>query len=149
MAAAILRADGDTGAYSVTYQDGQWVLSHYDGSRPGVIVVSLREDGGLSRTPSTLSRRLPVVAGAPAETWEKVPQAVNLNTWAATIFIGRNGRVWSIHSGFTSPASGEVHRQLQKEFTKKIEQLLAEPTDTQQARAEFRARKPAAGADMT
>ena len=27
-------------------------------------------------------------AGAPAEMWEKVPQAVNLNTWPATIFVG-------------------------------------------------------------
>ena len=67
-----------------------------------------------------------LIAGAPAEMWEKVPQAVNLNTWPATIFVGRDGRVKGIHSGFASPASGEFHRQLQKEFTAKIEKLLAE-----------------------
>ena len=67
-----------------------------------------------------------LIAGAPAEMWEKVPQAVNLNTWPATIFIGRDGRVKGIHSGFASPASGEFNRQLQKEFTTKIEKLLAD-----------------------
>ena len=33
--AAILRVDGDTGALTGTYQDGKFVLSHFDGSRPG------------------------------------------------------------------------------------------------------------------
>jgi thiol-disulfide isomerase/thioredoxin len=280
VAASILRVDGDTGAYSGTYHDGKWVLSHFDGSRPGVIVVSPGKDGTLqiaqnpervdqiaSRGNDTASastnssakgsgayddsiadgryaptliayrsevaraKGLPepdnyethttvrdpnekftfnfpdvdghwisnddprfkgkvvlaivtgtwcpnchdeaqylvkldkkyrdkglaivaldfeepeqqgslererafvkqygvkytyLIAGAPAEMWEKVPQAVNLNTWPATIFIGRDGRVRGIHSGFASPASGEFHRKLQKEFTAKIEQLLAE-----------------------
>ncbi len=40
VAASILRVDGDTGAYSGTYKDGKWVLSHFDGSRPGVITVT-------------------------------------------------------------------------------------------------------------
>jgi thiol-disulfide isomerase/thioredoxin len=47
VAASILRVDGDTGAYSGTYQDGRWVLSHFDGSRPGVIVVTPTKDGTL------------------------------------------------------------------------------------------------------
>ena len=67
-----------------------------------------------------------LIAGAPSDMWEKVPQAVNLNTWPATIFVGRDGLVKGIHSGFASPASGEFNRQLQDEFTAKIEQLLAE-----------------------
>jgi hypothetical protein len=67
-----------------------------------------------------------LIAGAPSEMWEKIPQAVNLNTWPATIFVGRDGLVKGIQSGFASPASGEFHRQLQQEFTAKIEQLLAE-----------------------
>jgi thiol-disulfide isomerase/thioredoxin len=282
VAASILRVDGDTGAYSGTYKDGKWVLSHFDGSRPGVIEVSLKSDGTLtilqnagrprnssseapmagsnasaypitsapvatkqyaesvdSRYASTLvayradvatAKGLPqpenyathttvrdpkekftfnfpdvngklvsdedprfkdkvvlavvtgtwcpnchdeaqylvqldkkyhdkglaivaldfeepeqqvslerekafvkqygvkytyLIAGAPAEMWEKVPQAVNLNTWPATIFIGRDGLVKGVHSGFASPASGEFNRQLQDEFTAKIEQLLA------------------------
>ena len=66
--------------------------------------------------------------------WEKVPQAVNLNTWPATIFIGRDGRVRSIHSGFASPASGEFHHQMEQEFTGKIEQLLAEKAPVEASR---------------
>jgi thiol-disulfide isomerase/thioredoxin len=280
VAASILRVDGDTGAYSGTYQDGRWVLSHFDGSRPGVIVVSPTQEGTLEILPdndgtakssvaanqstgagsnsraytnnATLDGRnavkltayrsevartkgLPepedydthttvrdpnerfifnfpdvnnklvsnedprfkgkvvlaivtgtwcpnchdeaqylvkldrkyrdkglaivaldfeepeqqgsltrqrafvkqygvrytyLIAGAPAELWEKIPQAVNLNTWPATIFIGRDGRVKGIHAGFASPASGEFNRQLKQEFTAKIEQLLAEKPDS-------------------
>jgi thiol-disulfide isomerase/thioredoxin len=273
VAASILRVDGDTGAYSGTYKDGKWVLSHFDGSRPGVIVVTAAKDGTLQvlqnpdhpekpavsaaasagtggktyddsiadgryapalvayrpevarakglpepenyethttvRDPNeTFTFNFPdvdgklvsnedprfkgkvvlaivtgtwcpnchdeaqylvkldkkyhdkglaivaldfeepeqqgslarerafvkqygvkytyLIAGAPAEMWEKVPQAVNLNTWPATIFVGRDGHVKGIHSGFASPASGEFNRQLQKEFTAKIEKLLAE-----------------------
>ena len=274
VAASILRVDGDTGSYSGTYQDGKWVLSHFDGSRPGVIVVVPQNDGTLQvfqnpehpnevsasagagavksagktyddsisdgryapalvayRTEVARAKGLPepenyathttvrdpnekftfnfpdvdghlvssddprfkgkvvlaivtgtwcpnchdeaqylvkldkkyrnkglvivaldfeepeqqgslarerafvkqygvkytyLIAGAPAEMWEKVPQAVNLNTWPATFFIGRDGRVQGVHSGFASPASGEFNRQLQKEFTGKIETLLAD-----------------------
>jgi thiol-disulfide isomerase/thioredoxin len=273
VAASILRVDGDTGAYSGTYKDGRWLLSHFDGSRPGIIVVSLtqegtleilqhidrgerpvaRQDGGAAGTNAysdnstsdgryaaklvayrsavarakgfpepddydshttvrdpnerftfnfpdvdgnLVSNEDPrfkgkvvlaivtgtwcpnchdeaqylvqldkqyrdkglaivaldfeepeqqgnfarerafvkqygvkytyLIAGAPSEMWEKVPQAVNLNTWPATIFVGRDGLVKGIHAGFASPASGEFNRQLQQEFTAKIERLLAE-----------------------
>ena len=274
VAASILRVDGDTGSYSGTYQDGKWVLSHFDGSRPGVIVVIPQTDGTLQvlqnpehpsaaatsaaatavktsgktyddsisdgryapalvayRSEVARAKGLPepenyethttvrdpnekftfnfpdvdghlvsnddprfkgkvvlaivtgtwcpnchdeaqylvkldkkyhnkglaivaldfeepeqqgslarerafvkqygvkytyLIAGAPAEMWEKIPQAVNLNTWPATFFIGRDGRVRGVHSGFASPASGEFNRQLQKEFTSKIETLLTE-----------------------
>jgi len=47
VAASILRVDGDTGAYSGTYADGKWILSHFDGSRPGVIVVTPTPQGTL------------------------------------------------------------------------------------------------------
>jgi thiol-disulfide isomerase/thioredoxin len=255
VAASILRVDGDTGAYSGTYKDGKWVLSHFDGSRPGVIEVSLTKDGTLEilqftappsqaathdgatklvayRPDVARAKGLPepenyethttardpnekfvfsfpdvngklvsnddprfkgkvvlaivtgtwcpnchdeakylvqldkkyhdrglaivaldfeepeqqgslererafvkqygvkytyLIAGAPSDLGQKVPQLVNLNTWPATVFVGRDGRVKGIHSGFASPASGEFNRQLQQEFTAKIEQLLAEP----------------------
>jgi len=67
-----------------------------------------------------------LIAGAPAEMWEKVPQAVNLNTWPATLFVGRDGKVKHIHAGFAAPASGEFNTQLKQEFTSTIEKLLAE-----------------------
>lgn len=267
--ASILRIDGDTGAYSGTYRDGKWVLSHFDGSRPGVITISTAADGTLAlqqlatraepaekveagknaygaevtqdgryakaltayRQDVALAKGLPqpddylthtvardpnekftfnfpdatgklisnddprfkdkvvlaivtgtwcpnchdeaqylveldkkyrdkglaIVAldfeepeqqnglqranafikqygvkytylypGAPAEMWEKVPQLDHLDTWPATVFIGRDGKVKAVHSGFASPASGEFHDQLKQDFTARIETLLAE-----------------------
>jgi thiol-disulfide isomerase/thioredoxin len=276
VAASILRVDGDTGAYSGRYENGKWILSHFDGHRPGVIEVSSTPDGTLAivahneafkralegkendkkdsaaassdnayaeqrydgvskyvayRTEVARAKGLPapdnyathttardanekfafnfpdadgklvsnddprfkgkvvlaivtgtwcpnchdeaqflveldkkyrdkglaivaldfeepeqqgslvrerafvkqygvkytyLIAGAPTEMWEKVPQLVNLNTWPATVFVGRDGLVKGVHSGFASPASGEFNRQLKKEFTAKIEELLAQ-----------------------
>jgi thiol-disulfide isomerase/thioredoxin len=270
IAASILRVDGDTGSYTGSFKDGKWVLSHFDGSRPGVITVIPNADGTLeidqraNRPPAAqpvsntasaygadenspngrnaaklvayradvaLAKGLPqpedyethttardahekftfrfpddngklvtnedprfkgkvvlaivtgtwcpnchdeaqylvqldkkyrgqglaivaldfeepdqqgnlerehafvkqygvkytyLIAGAPEEMWEKVPQLVNLNTWPATLFIGRDGTIRGVHSGFASPASGEFNDQLKKEFTTKIETLLAE-----------------------
>jgi thiol-disulfide isomerase/thioredoxin len=247
VSAAILRVDGDTGSLTGTYQNGKFILSHFDGSRPLVLEVTAAKDGTLEILPSgaytvtktltayrpedarakglsepanftahttvrdpnerfsfsfpdvngktvssddpkfrgkvilaivtgtwcpnchdeaqllvqlykkyrdqgleivaldfeepeqqdTLSRVRAfvkqygveytyVIAGAPAEMWEKVPQAVNLNTWPTTIIVGRDGLVRSIHAGFAAPASGEFHRQLKEEFTSLIERLLTE-----------------------
>ena len=269
VAGSILRVDGDTGAFSGTFKEGKWVLSHYDGSRPGVIVVTPTQEGTLEilqridrpqqaaadtsahdksygenapdgrYAPKLVAYRSEVarvkgfpepanylthttvrdpkeqftfnfpdvtgklvssedprfkgkvvlaivtgtwcpnchdeaqylveldkkyrdkglaivaldfeeveqqaslsrvhafvkqygvtypylIAGAPAEMWEKVPQLVNLNTWPATVFVGRDGTVRAVHSGFASPASVQFHAQLRKEFTERIEQLLEE-----------------------
>ena len=58
--------------------------------------------------------------------WEKVSQLINLNTWPATVFVGRDGHVRAIHAGFAAPASGEFNLELKQEFTSTIERLLAE-----------------------
>lgn len=266
VAAAILRIDGDTGSYSGAYQDGKWVLSHFDGGRPGVIVVTPKPDGTLeirqhveahgaanaapdggraamltayranvaqakglptpdnflthttARDPnetfkfafpdmegklvtnddprfkgkvvlavvsgtwcpnchdeaqylveldkkyrgkglaivdldfeepdqqSSLERErafnkqygvtyTSLLAGAPSEMHEKVPQLNNLDTWPATIFIGRDGKVKAVHAGFASPASGKFSTELKQEFTSRIEQLLAEKVPSDAAAA--------------
>ncbi len=250
--AAILRVDGDTGALTGRYEDGRFVLSHFDGSRPARIEVTLAADGTLEilqagsnrdgrltayRPDVARARGLPqpadyathttvrdaneaftfsfpdvtgkvrtnedpqfkgkvvvaivtgtwcpnchdeaqylvqlykqyrdrgleivaldfeepeqqdelarvkaftekygveytyLIAGAPAEMWEKVPQLVNLNTWPATVFVGRDGLVKGVHAGFAAPASGAFHDQLKAEFTSTIERLLAERVATSQ-----------------
>ncbi|MEO8029048.1 MAG: TlpA disulfide reductase family protein [Bryobacteraceae bacterium] len=56
----------------------------------------------------------------------KLPQAVNLNSWPTTFFVGRDGLVRGAHAGFAGPASGEVHQQAKREFVTTIEKLLAE-----------------------
>jgi thiol-disulfide isomerase/thioredoxin len=70
-----------------------------------------------------------LIAGAPSELGEKVPQAVNLNTWPATFFVGKNGRVRKTHAGFAAPASGAFNVELQSEYASEIEALLAENPD--------------------
>ena len=67
-----------------------------------------------------------LIAGEPSEMWDKVPQAVNLNTWPATLFIGRDGKVKATHAGFASSASGIYNQELKTEFTSTIERLLKE-----------------------
>jgi thiol-disulfide isomerase/thioredoxin len=67
-----------------------------------------------------------LIAGTPDEMWEKVPQAVNLNTWPATLFIGRDGRVKATYSGFASGASGIYNTKLKDNFTSIVDRLLAE-----------------------
>ncbi len=73
-----------------------------------------------------------LLAGAPEEMWEKVPQLVNLNTWPATVFVGRDGTVRAVHAGFASPSTGDFRAKQDKEFESRIQQLLAEkvPVDT-------------------
>ncbi len=68
---------------------------------------------------------LPDRRGTPDEMWDKVPQAVNLNTWPATLFIGRDGKVKATYSGFASAASGVYNKELKEDFTSIIDRLLA------------------------
>jgi thiol-disulfide isomerase/thioredoxin len=44
---AILRIDGDTGTLTGNYKDGKFVLSHFSGARPALIVVTPQSDGTL------------------------------------------------------------------------------------------------------
>lgn len=67
-----------------------------------------------------------LVVGEPGELKAKLPQAVNLNTWPATFFVGRDGLVRGAHAGFASKATGEEHQRTRAEFEHNIEKLLAE-----------------------
>lgn len=67
-----------------------------------------------------------LVAGEPSQLTEKIPQAVNLNSWPTTFILGRDGRVREVHAGFAAKASGAFHEQLKAEFAGTIEKLLAE-----------------------
>jgi thiol-disulfide isomerase/thioredoxin len=72
-----------------------------------------------------------LVGGDPDDVNKKIPQLVNLNSWPTTVFIGRDGRVKSVHAGFASPASGDLNGQLEVEFSARVEALLAEPVPSQ------------------
>jgi thiol-disulfide isomerase/thioredoxin len=67
-----------------------------------------------------------LLAGETSELNAKMPQAVNLNSWPTTFFLGRDGRVRSVHAGFAAAASGEFHTRLREDVTALLERLLAE-----------------------
>ena len=46
--AAILRVDGDTGAIVGSYNDGKFVLNHFDGARAYILEITPRQDGTLA-----------------------------------------------------------------------------------------------------
>ena len=56
----------------------------------------------------------------------KISQAVNLNAWPTTFFLGRDGRVKNVHVGFAARATGEFHGRMKEEITTVVERLLAE-----------------------
>jgi thiol-disulfide isomerase/thioredoxin len=56
----------------------------------------------------------------------RLPQLVNFAAYPTTIFIGRDGLVRRIHTGFEGKATGERHIRLKAEYQELIEQLLAE-----------------------
>ena len=61
---------------------------------------------------------------------EALPQLVNFGAYPTTIFLGRDGRVRSVHAGFASPATGGEHVRLKREMRDLIERLLAEPAQS-------------------
>lgn len=55
-----------------------------------------------------------------------VPDLSRIRAYPTTIFIGRDGKVRRIHSGFAGPATGQHHERLVEEFETLIEKLLSE-----------------------
>ena len=80
-----------------------------------------------------------LVPGTPDEVSSKLPQLVNFGVYPTTIFLGRDGRVRSVHAGFASAATGEEHERLEREERELVEQLLAEnPQGTARKAASIR-----------
>jgi hypothetical protein len=55
---------------------------------------------------------------------------VNLNSFPTSFFLGRDGRVRSVHAGFPGKASGQFHEEAKAELTALVERLLAERVST-------------------
>jgi peroxiredoxin len=112
----------------------------------GLEIVSLSfEEGDQLKDPARLRAFIArygltynvLVAGDTEQLNEKIPQAVNLNCWPTSFFLGRNGRVREVHAGFAGPANPPAHEALMHEVTELVEQLLAEPVPTQNALLHF------------
>jgi thiol-disulfide isomerase/thioredoxin len=56
-----------------------------------------------------------------------LPQLVNFGGYPTTIFLGRDGRVKKIHTGFEGPATGPRFTQLKAELDELVRALLEEP----------------------
>lgn len=122
------------------HDETQYLVELYRKYHPrGVEIVALdfeesEQQAGLSRAKAFIQKygvQYPyLIAGAPSELEEKVPQALNLNTWPATFFIGKDGLVKKVHAGFAAPASGEFYHLLQEDFTHTLDALLAESPAT-------------------
>jgi peroxiredoxin len=67
-----------------------------------------------------------LLAGETGELHEKLPQAVNLNSWPTTFFLGRDGRVRQVHAGFAGPASADYNTRQNAEVATLVEGLLSE-----------------------
>lgn len=56
-----------------------------------------------------------------------LPDLTAVLSYPTSVFIGRDGKVRKIHSGFAGPGTGEHHERLVAELEALIEELLAEP----------------------
>jgi thiol-disulfide isomerase/thioredoxin len=67
-----------------------------------------------------------LIAGDPKEVNAKIPQAVNLNAWPTSFFIGRDGLVHAVETGFPSPGSPEFQKDVEQRYVSVIQHLLAQ-----------------------
>jgi thiol-disulfide isomerase/thioredoxin len=67
-----------------------------------------------------------LLAGTPDDINQKIPQLVNFGAYPTTIYLGRDGRVRSVHAGFASQATGDEYVRLKAEVRGIVQRLLAE-----------------------
>ncbi len=66
-----------------------------------------------------------LLAGTPDQLDEKIPCVANLNCWPTTFFVGDDGLVKAIHTGYSGPATGKDNARLEHETTALVDRLLA------------------------
>lgn len=66
-----------------------------------------------------------LIAGTPDQLDDKFPHVAHLDCWPTTFFVGKDGLVKAIHTGYAGPATGGDNRDLEKETTALVERLLA------------------------
>jgi len=76
-----------------------------------------------------------LLAGTPDDISQRIPQLVNFGAYPTSIFLGRDGRVRSVHAGFASQATGQEYLRLKGEVRSLVQRLLAENSQTSRAAA--------------
>jgi len=66
-----------------------------------------------------------LIVGTPDQLKEKFPRVANLDCWPTTFFVGRDGFVKAIHTGYAGPGTGKDNHYLEKEMTGLVERLLS------------------------
>ncbi len=66
-----------------------------------------------------------LIAGNRDHLSETFPRVANLDCWPTTFFVGRDGLVRAIHTGYAGPATEKDNRELESEITNLVERLLA------------------------
>jgi thiol-disulfide isomerase/thioredoxin len=68
----------------------------------------------------------PATAGDDTKTEKTLPQLTPIRSFPTTIFIGKDGTVQKVHSGFYGPGTGTYYETFKKEFYETVERLLKE-----------------------
>jgi thiol-disulfide isomerase/thioredoxin len=68
-----------------------------------------------------------LLAGPTSGLQKQVPQIENLSAYPTSIYIGRDGRVRGVHTGFPSAGAGEELTRTKEEIRVLVERMLAEP----------------------
>ena len=66
----------------------------------------------------------PATSSDPEKTEKTLPQLTPIRSFPTTIFIGKDGTVQQVHSGFYGPGTGAYHEAFKKEFYQIINRLL-------------------------
>ncbi len=105
----------------------------------GLEVVALSfEEGDQLRNPTRLHAFVKeygitytvLLAGDPEEVHQKIPQAENLDSWPTTFFLGRDGRVRAVHTGFAGLVTGKFNTTQAEDVDQLVKNLLSEKTTT-------------------
>lgn len=57
---------------------------------------------------------------------KSLPALAKFSSFPTTIFVGKNGNVSKIHTGYTGPATGKFYDEFLKEFNDEVDSLLKE-----------------------
>ncbi len=67
-----------------------------------------------------------VAVGDPQRSQKTLPQLESIVNFPTTIFVGKDGHIVKIHTGFSGPGTGEHYEDQKKEFYDTVNGLLAE-----------------------
>lgn len=67
-----------------------------------------------------------VTSSDPLRTEKTLPQITAIKVFPSTIFVGKDGSIKKVHSGFFGPATGEAYTTYVREFEDTVNALLAE-----------------------